>query len=119
MRVCSVSGCPEVYPKGEGSRCPHHRREADRARGTSHERGYSTRGHTKVFRPQVIARNPICVECNAAPSTIADHFPRSRKELIALGLNPNDPQYGRGLCKTCHDRSTARLQPGGWHLNQG
>jgi len=63
----------------------------------------------------VLDRDPICVLCRLAASTVADHYPRSRRELIAAGDDPNDPACGRGLCKRCHDRSTAREQPGGWH----
>jgi 5-methylcytosine-specific restriction protein A len=48
-------------------------------------------------------------------ATVADHYPHSRKELIELGLNPNDPQYGRGLDKQCHDQETAIHQRGGWN----
>lgn len=111
MRVCSVPGCPTIYPRTEGTRCAEHRRQADRTRGN---RGYATKGH-RTFRTAVIRRDPICVICNIAAATVADHHPRSRKELIALGMNPNDPRHGRGLCKKCHDRSTAREQPGGWN----
>lgn len=114
MRVCSVPGCPELYPRAEGSRCPRHRAQADRARGTSHERGYSTRGH-REFRRVVIQRDLICQLCGMEPATVADHYPRSRKELIELGLDPNDPQYGRGLGHKCHSRETAQHQPGGWN----
>lgn len=111
MRVCSVHGCPEVYPKAEGSRCLTHRRDADRARGS---RGYATKGH-RAFRTAVIQRDPICVLCRLRPSTVADHHPYSRRDLIEAGLNPNDPRHGRGLCKPCHDSETARHQPGGWN----
>lgn len=114
MRVCSVAGCPTIYPASEGSRCQAHRREADRARGTAQERGYTGRGH-QAFRNAVLTRDPICVICKVAFSTVADHYPRSRKELVDAGLDPNDPQYGRGLDKQCHDRETAQNQPGGWH----
>lgn len=113
MRVCSVPGCPELYP-GKHSRCPTHRKQADQARGTAYDRGYNTPGH-RAFRAAVLTRDPICVLCKQAFSTIADHHPRSRKELIELGLNPNDPDAGRGLCKPCHDTATAAHQPGGWH----
>ena len=114
MRVCSVSGCPEIYPTSEGSRCHRHRAEADRRRGTATERGYTSKGHA-AFRRAVISADPVCVACHLRPSTVADHYPHSRRELIELGLNPNDPQYGRGLCKSCHDRETAANQPGGWN----
>jgi 5-methylcytosine-specific restriction protein A len=113
MRVCSVPGCPELYD-GTHSRCPNHRKQADKARGTARDRGYNTPGH-RAFRAAVLAKHPICVLCNRALSTVADHYPRSRKELIAQGLNPNDPDAGRGLCKPCHDRHTAQAQPGGWN----
>ncbi len=114
MRVCSVTGCGTLYNKSDGSRCAAHRVEADRARGTASERGYTSPGH-RAFRSAVLRRDPICVICKTAPSTVADHYPLSRKQLIAQGMNPNDPANGRGLCKTDHDQSTAHAQPGGWH----
>jgi 5-methylcytosine-specific restriction protein A len=45
----------------------------------------------------------------------ADHWPLSRRQLAAQGMNPNDPKHGRGLCTPCHSRETARDQPGGWN----
>lgn len=114
MRVCSVHGCPEIYPAGEGSRCSKHRRHADRQRGTAADRGYNDAAH-QVFRNAVLEANPICVMCELAEATEADHYPRSRRELIALHLDPNDPRFGRGLCARCHSISTAQLQPGGWN----
>lgn len=38
-----------------------------------------------------------------------------RTELIERGLNPNDPKYGRGLCKPDHDSQTATNHPAGWN----
>lgn len=113
MRVCSVHGCPEIYPQAEGTRCRTHRAIADRGRG---DRGYSSKAH-RTFRTIVIQRDPVCVLCHLRPSSIADHYPRSRKELIDHSLNPNDPECGRGLCKNCHDSWTAQAQPGGWNAN--
>jgi 5-methylcytosine-specific restriction protein A len=49
------------------------------------------------------------------PATVADHHPRSRRELQAAGLDPDDPAYGRGLCELHHNRHTARAQPGGFN----
>ncbi len=114
MRVCSVPGCPRLYPAAEGSRCREHRRRAERARGSATERGYTSSGHL-AFRAVVLARDPICVECDLAESTVADHYPLSRVELIARGMNPNDPKHGRGLCLRCHSIQTAHNQPGGWN----
>jgi 5-methylcytosine-specific restriction protein A len=114
MRVCSTPGCPTVYPSTEGSRCASHRKAADRRRGTASERGYTGKGH-RSFRSQVLMRDPICVECMVAFSTVADHYPRSKRDLDDAGLNSNDPQYGRGLCARCHGVATAEHQPGGWN----
>ena len=114
MRVCSVHGCPELYPPSEGTRCKTHRAQADKARGTPRDRGYSGGGH-QAFRTAVITRDPICMVCTIRVSTVADHYPLSRRELIDMNLNANDPAHGRGLCAPCHSRETAQHQPGGWH----
>jgi 5-methylcytosine-specific restriction protein A len=111
LTVCSVPGCPTLTDTG---RCPEHRAEAERARGTARQRGYG-RGHETRFRPAVLARDPVCVLCQQAPSVHADHYPLSRRELVAAGLDPDDPRHGRGLCGPCHSRHTAQEQPGGWH----
>lgn len=112
MRVCSIPGCPEIH-NGASSRCEKHTREAKQAHWDK-TRAYSSRGH-RTFRDAVLRREPICVLCQLRQATVADHHPRSRKELESLLLNPNDPAYGRGLCVPCHNASTARLQPGGWN----
>jgi 5-methylcytosine-specific restriction enzyme A len=110
-RVCSVPNCPTLTT---GGRCDEHRRQADRIRGTARQRGYSTKGHA-VFRAGVLARDPVCVLCTQALATVADHWPLSRKQLLAQRLDPNDTARGRGLCASCHNRETAREQPGGWN----
>jgi len=112
MRVCPTPGCPSrVTTSGQCARC---RAAAEQRRGTPHQRGYGT-VHRHRFRAGVLARDPTCVLCKAAPSTVADHWPLSRRELVAQGLDADDDQYGRGLCKRCHDRHTAAAQPGGWN----
>lgn len=114
MRVCSQAGCPSIYD-GTQSRCPAHRKQADKARGTAASRGYNSRGHA-AFRNAVLTRDPVCVIPGCIQwATVADHYPLSRKELLERGMNPNDPDAGRGLCKPHHDSETATNQPGGWH----
>ena len=119
LRVCVGPGrgarCPsaELIPKGT-SRCSTCAGTADRNRGTATERGYTGKGH-QAFRYQVLAEDPICVLCRKAKATVADHYPHSRRDLIRMDLNPDDPRYGRGLCHTCHSVETAAHQPGGWH----
>lgn len=119
-------------PQRARSRCPRCRRLRDaqgrcspqcrtqrkaagnRARGSSTQQGYGSE-HRELFRKPILARDPICTVCGDEPSTEADHWTRSRKELIVQGLDPNDPQYGRGVCSPCHKRETAKHQPGGWN----
>lgn len=112
MKVCNVHGCPNIH-NNTGGRCPSCEAKAD-AKHWAKTRAYSSAGH-RTFRTAVLTRDPICVICNLAQSTIADHWPMERTELIDAGLNPNDPARGRGLCKPCHDRWTAQSHPAGWH----
>jgi 5-methylcytosine-specific restriction protein A len=119
-RVCSVPRCPEYTQHGK---CDDHRSEAEKQRGSARQRGYG-RGHESRFRPGVLARDPQCVCTDeehghgspcAQPSVHADHWPLSRRELVEQQLDPDDPRHGRGLCSSCHNRSTAQAQPGGWN----
>lgn len=120
LQICSTPGCPTPVPRG---RCGDCRTRADRARGTPAQRGYD-HTHRVAFRAGVLARDPLCrcaspghghgVEC-LAPSHHADHWPRDRRELVAAGLDPHDPAYGRGLCASCHSKHTSVAQPGGWN----
>lgn len=111
MKVCNVHGCGTLFD-GKGGRCPAHTREARGKRVTN--KVYGTAGH-KRFREAVLTRDPICVIPGCIQwATVADHYPRTRIELVALGLNPNDPQYGRGLCATHHNKHTAATSPAGF-----
>lgn len=120
-RVCPTSGCPELVTSG---RCDDCKRKAEAVRGSASQRGYNSPGHRR-FRHAVLHRDPLCVcpeqdhghesgRC-LAPSTVADHHPLSRRELIDAGLNPNSPERGRGLCAPCHGKYTTFAQPGGWN----
>ena len=112
-RACTRPGCGALVEAGQG-RCPACKREAEQARGSAAQRGYG-RKHRTQFREQVLARDPICKMCRKAWATVADHWPRDRRQLEDEGLDPNDPAYGRGLCASCHGKHTAKAQPGGWN----
>ena len=109
MRVCSTPGCPNLHPRP--GRCPQCRAQADRDR-RPHGNPYNSPGH-QAFREAVLTRDPICVLCLATRATVADHHPTERRDLVAQGLDPNDPARGRGLCTPCHNRKTA-LTASGW-----
>lgn len=112
--------CPRCHRMrdAKGQCSPHcratRRARTQRARGSATQQGYGQQ-HREQFRKPVLERDPVCVVCGVEPSTEADHWPMSRKELIAAGLDPNDPRHGRGLCKRCHSSETAKHQPGGWN----
>jgi 5-methylcytosine-specific restriction protein A len=110
-RVCTNPDCPEIH-QGQG-RCPNCRGQADKARRPDGN-PYGTAGHRR-FRAAVLTRDPICTLCDIAVSTVADHHPLERKELALRGLDPDDPDRGRGLCKRCHDTHTAESNPAGWN----
>ncbi|GGT24640.1 hypothetical protein GCM10014713_17210 [Streptomyces purpureus] len=45
---------------------------------------------------------------------VADHFPLSQRELVARGeADPDGARHLRPLCVRCHNRETAKRQPGG------
>ena len=113
FRVCSTPGCPEVHNL-PGSRCANHEQHAKQTHWQKSS-DYNTKGHRIRFRLAVLRRDPICTLCGLREANEADHHPRSREELVALHLDPNDPQYGRGLCGACHKAQTALHQPGGWN----
>lgn len=116
-KVCSTSGCPNIVGRdSKRTRCPDCETKAEQARGSAHQRGYG-HAHETRFRAQVLARDPICTLCRRARATEADHHPLSRRDLVRLNLDPNDPKRGRGLCHDCHSGETAGNQPGGWHAN--
>ena len=102
--VCSTPGCGNLHASTGACKTCRTERDTNRRRKGN---PYSNKGHRLHFREHVLARDPICTQCLHSPSTVADHHPIDRDQLIQRGLNPNDPQYGRGLCTQCHNRKTA------------
>ena len=107
-RPCATPLCPKlVYGT---ARCPDHQqdeqREANRRdaarRGTSYQRGYGKRWRklTKI----VLARDPICMICHAAPSTDSDHIVPKLPGQDAADVTEEELQ---GTCHSCHSRKTA------------
>ncbi|KFI51709.1 hypothetical protein [Bifidobacterium biavatii] len=125
-RVCSTSSCPHLV-QSPASKCEECRRRQEDRRRTRGASPYNTAGHRR-FRAQVLARDPFCVcpgdigsgGCGkhhgmcGRRSSVADHYPYERVELIDMSLDPDDPQYGRGLCAACHNAKTARTRPAGF-----
>ena len=116
LKPCSTHGCPELTTPGN-NRCDAcvrtRQRASDKRRPSAYERGYTSRGHRK-FRRLVLDKDPLCVLCGKV-ATVADHHPTSRRDLIAAGQDPNNPDKGRGLCASCHGKETYKNQPGGYY----
>lgn len=106
MRVCSEPGCPEL---SDEARCETHRiegrRQREARRESPAERGYGPewRRHSRSF----LSGHPICVLCSE-PARVADHWPKTRKQLLADGVtDPDLEMFLRPLCTRCHNRETA------------
>lgn len=112
LTTCTTTGCPAIVD--QPGKCDTCKQDAERQRGSARARGYDTE-HERRFRRSVLTRDVVCVICRKALAVVADHYPRSRRELIDDGADPDDPRYGRGLCKPCDSAQTAERQPGGWN----
>ena len=66
-----------------------------------------------------LKHHPLCVLCEAegksVPAKVADHYPTSRRDLLAQGIvYPDAWRRLRPLCLGHHRTETNRLQPGGF-----
>lgn len=115
---CSHAGCPVLT---DARYCPAHAAAAPEPKswrtteGSASSRGYGA--EWRRLRALVLARDPVCTNCQRAPSTTVDHI-RSR------GAGGDESMENlRGLCRRCHDRKSAadgheakrlRAGSGGW-----
>lgn len=112
-RPCRAAGC-SGYETDRGY-CDNHKdkiRQADRQRGTAHERGYD--GKWRVARLEHLAKNPLCVRCYATQlieaATVVDHIIPHKGDKKLFWSRSN----WQSLCKPCHDRKTATEDGGSW-----
>lgn len=114
LRPCTTPGHNVVTGTGRCQQCLDRLRADRRRRSPQHDYGPLWR----VRRAAFLADNPRCALCNRR-ANVADHHPVSRRLLIARGVvDPDTDDRLRPLCKPCHDRETAQLQPGGWHRDR-
>jgi 5-methylcytosine-specific restriction protein A len=110
LHVCPTSGCPNLVEEGRCATC---KARASQLRGSAASRGYGTAWAKR--RRAYLIRHPICTLC-PRQATVADHYPESRRELVAAGVPDPDADHRlRALCAPCHASETARNQPGGWN----
>ena len=76
-RLCPSCGCQIPAVPHTRGKCRDCRREYDRKRGKTRERGYDSE-HDRLAR-MAIARHPWCVDCGATTDLCGDHVvPPSR-----------------------------------------
>ena len=117
QQPCKTPGChnPARHKRPTCTQCrTRTNRDLRTRRGHSHDQGYGHTHRTR-FRTEVLERDRLCVLCRRREATVADHYPLDRKTLVTMGLDADDPQYGRALCTRCHDQHTATHAPGGWY----
>ena len=116
-KPCKQPGCAAVVDNGY---CPAHahvqaqrRRQYDRDRGNSCERGYDAQW--RKLRTLHLNAHPLCVHCRAkgiiTAATEVDHITPHRGDF-ALRIDPANLQ---SLCKPCHSRKTATEDRGLGH----
>lgn len=106
---CPRPRCPHASP------CPVHvpaaRREVDAARGSAAARGYDRKWRRNSAR--FLAAHPVCRDCGGR-SEQADHWPLSRRQLVAAGVeHPDAWERLVPRCTSCHSSRTAR-EHSGW-----
>lgn len=130
-KVCSCTGkacdahdgsCPEIVPTGRCTACE---RAAERKRNANRAGAYKG-AHWAGRRTACLRRDPLCTcdgeHCTHPPgacytmSTVADHDPAERKDLVAAGdPDPDALHHLKGKCAPCHNRKTGQTRPGGWN----
>lgn len=116
-RPCNHPGC-KAYQISKGY-CTEHqkdRRQYDKYRGNSTERGYTW--EWRKYRLTYLRQHSLCVVCMSAnrvtPATVVDHkIPHKGNQQLFW-----DATNHQALCKPCHDRKTATEDMGSWPTQQ-
>ena len=91
-RVCPAPGCPTVITDGH-TRCPAHRAEHERARGTRQARGYGAT-HQSIRTSIALALPTGTVRCVTCGAVLDETFD--------LGHNDNRTGYVGPQCRPCN-----------------
>lgn len=102
-RVCTHPECSQLV--AGGGRCRRHRAKDNRPSAAA--RGYDSRWQRT--RGRFLRDHPSCEHCGS-PATEAHH----RDGAGPRGPRGHDLTNLAALCKPCHSRVTAEMQPGGW-----
>jgi 5-methylcytosine-specific restriction protein A len=100
LHPCPRNGCPVLVQRGY---CPTHAREKEQQRYNADTRKWYYTKDWKLLRQLTLAKDPVCVQCKVAPSTLVDHVVPHRGDR-ALFFSLGNLQ---GLCARCHGQKTA------------
>ena len=108
LRPCRHPGCSALTREGY---CPKHKpAKAPRRISAEYHGWYSLPIWTDDLRPAQLLREPFCRVCAArgvrTRATVVDHIVPHRGNWARF----TDRGNLQSLCKTCHDRKTAREQ---------
>ncbi len=108
LRPCRHPGCSALTREGY---CPKHKpAKAPRRISAEYHGWYSLPIWTDALRPAQLLREPFCRVCAArgvrTRATVVDHIVPHRGNWARF----TDRGNLQSLCKTCHDRKTAREQ---------
>lgn len=98
---------PPIHRPAHSAPPDQRRRDYDRQRGGSTERGYTARWQRAS--KQFLRQHPLCRECakatppRTAASSEVDHIIPHRGDMTLFW----DRKNWQALCKTCHSRKTA------------
>lgn len=106
LRPCRHPGCPELTREGY---CPQHKpKRAERRVSAQWHGWYSLPIWTDDLRPTQLLAEPWCRECarhgRRTRATVVDHITPHRGDWARF----IDRGNLQSLCKSCHDRKTAR-----------
>ena len=97
LRVCSEPGCSTLHSETRSGLCAEHEREADRKRGTSKQRGYTSR-HRRIGG-RAIRGATTCETCGE-PFTDANPATRGHRVDVRNGGTPSDGYLAQ--CRRCN-----------------
>ena len=108
LRPCRHPGCSALTRAGY---CPKHKpQKAPRRASAEYHGWYSLSIWTDDLRPAQLLREPFCRACAArgvrTRATVVDHITPHRGDWGKF----IDPANHQSLCKTGHDRKTAKEQ---------
>jgi len=111
LKPCLHPGCPEIVT---GSYCRKHASRKDRQRGTSRQRGYSSRWERE--RAAFLKTHPLCEcdDCRRRPvpkiADTVDHIIPHKGDQRLMW----DRSNWMAMNRSCHSKKTATKDRGSW-----